>query len=112
MQWFKGKFGVGFGKIIGWIYWQSLCKKGVEMFSEVQYQWVDDVGLYILYKGEFCLLDVDYVVVCVGQEFLCILQLFLEVVGFKVYFIGGVDEVWELDVKWVISQVSWLVVVV
>lgn len=106
-----GKLGVWLGKIIGWIYCVMLKVKGVCMFGGVEYFGVDDEGLCICVDGSEQLLLVDYVVICVGQELNCMLQVELQVVGINVQLIGGVDVVVELDVKCVIDQGSWVVVV-
>lgn len=83
------------------------------MVGGVNYEWIDDEGLYVSY-GEVCenleVIVVDNVVICVGQFFDCLFVDVLEVEGVICYVIGGVDVVVEFDVKCVINQGVWLVV--
>lgn len=84
----------------------SLKNLGVCMVGGVNYECISDEGLFVSY-GEKCevveWLLVDFIVLCVGQELLCELVGLLQVGGVKVYVIGGVDEVFEFDVKCVIN---------
>ncbi len=98
------KVGAGLGKTTGWIHRASLKKKGVEMWSGVQYQKVDDEGLWIELDGQQRVLPVDHVIVCAGQESLRTLHDELTARGLRSHLIGGADVAAELDAKRAIRQ--------
>lgn len=98
------KVGAGLGKTTGWIHRASLKKKGVEMWSGVQYQKVDDEGLWLEVDGQQRLLPVDHVIVCAGQESLRTLHDELTAKGVRSHLIGGADVAAELDAKRAIRQ--------
>ncbi|WP_337878821.1 NADPH-dependent 2,4-dienoyl-CoA reductase [Rheinheimera sp.] len=100
----SSKVGAGLGKTTGWIHRSSLKKKNVEMFSAVQYDKVDDNGLWITLDGQQRCLPVDNVVVCAGQESERTLFEELNASGLSVHLIGGADVAAELDAKRAIRQ--------
>lgn len=95
----KGKVGSKLGKTTGWAHRMALRHKGVEMWSEVEYQRIDDEGLHITVKGQAKLLAVDTVVICAGQEPLRDLYEPLVQAGVDTVLIGGAKEAAELDAK-------------
>ncbi len=107
-----GKPGAKLAKTTGWIHRNSLKMKGVQMFSEVQYQRIDDAGLHITVKGTPRLLPVDNVIICAGQEPLRELYEPLQQLGIPVHLIGGADEARELDAKRAIDQATRLAIAI
>ncbi len=103
-----GKPGEKLGKTTGWIHRTDLRRHQVQTLGEVQYIKVDDDGLHIAVKGKPMLLEVDHVIICAGQEPLCILQAPLEQLGARVHLIGGAFEARELDAKRAIDQAARL----
>ena len=102
------KMGQNLGKTTGWIHRTSLKNKGVKMLNLVKYHKIDDDGLHISRDEQKMALDVDNVIVCVGQEPLRELQKSLVAAGVHVSLIGGADEARELDAKRAIDQGSRL----
>jgi 2,4-dienoyl-CoA reductase (NADPH2) len=100
----KGKIGEKLGKTTGWAHRLTLKSRGVQMWSEVQYQKIDDQGLHLLVKGQPQILDVDHVVVCAGQTPLRALYDPLVQAGVRVHLIGGAKEAGELDAKRAIAD--------
>ncbi len=98
------KVGSGLAKTTGWIRRTLLKKRGVTMLSGVEYEKLDDGGLYIRIDGVTQVLDVDTVVVCAGQEPRRELVPALEARGIKPLLIGGADVAGELDAKRAIEQ--------
>ncbi|MFO8044869.1 MAG: NADPH-dependent 2,4-dienoyl-CoA reductase [Halomonas sp.] len=98
------KPGKGLGKTTGWVHRASLKHRGVETLVGCEYLGVDDAGLHLRVAGEICLLEVDSVVVCAGQE--PVRELFepLLTEGLEVHLIGGADQAAELDAKRAIEQ--------
>ena len=74
------------------------------MLSAVQYDKVDDAGLWITLDGQQRCLPVDHVVVCAGQESERSLFDQLKDSGQSVHLIGGADVAAELDAKRAIRQ--------
>jgi 2,4-dienoyl-CoA reductase (NADPH2) len=103
-----GKHGANLGKTTGWIHKLVLQNSGVEMWSDVVYQKVDDQGLHLVYKGENQILDVDHIIVCAGQEPNRDMYEELKLRGQHVDIIGGADEAAELDAKRAIYQACHL----
>ncbi len=95
----KGKFGGSLGKTTGWVHKITLEERGVEQFSNVTYEKVDDAGLHYGLKGEIKVLPVDTIVVCAGQEPLRELEAGLVAAGKAPHIIGGAKEAGELDAK-------------
>lgn len=106
------KVGAGLGKTTGWIHRTSLKKKGVEMFSGVNYLKVDDNGLWIDVDGKERCLHVDNVIICAGQEPMRALYDQLIARGMAAHLIGGADVAAELDAKRAIRQGAELAAVV
>ena len=106
-----GKAGGGLGKTTGWIHRASIKMKRVETIVGVNYEKVDEDGLWISF-GErhegLKRLDVDTVVICAGQEPLRELETPLMEAGIKLHRIGGADVAAELDAKRAIDQGSRL----
>lgn len=98
------KPGKHLGKTTGWIHRASLKKAGVKMLSGVHYDRIDDEGLHITIGGVAQVLQVDHVVVCVGQVSDRSLEEPLRQAGVEVHVIGGALEAGELDAKRAIEQ--------
>jgi len=108
MQRKRSKPGAGLGKTTGWIHRTALKLKGVEMWSDVRYQRIDDAGLWLEQGGKQECLAIDHVVLCTGQEPRRDLQQPLMEAGRRVHLIGGADEAAELDAKRAIRQATEL----
>lgn len=105
MQRKSTKHGKDLGKTTGWIHRLSLKHRNVTMLGGVSYDKVDDSGLHYTDKnGKKQVLDVDNVIVCVGQVPLRELEKPLREKGITVFRIGGADEAGELDAKRAIDQ--------
>ena len=104
----EGKMGANLGKTTGWIHRNSLRNRQVKMISGIQYEKIDDKGLYISKDGKQELLEVDNIILCAGQ--LPEKSLFNSVsdLGLKVHLIGGAYEAAELDAKKAIKQATEL----
>ena len=98
------KIGDGLAKTTGWIRRTLLRRRGVAMLSGVHYERIDDRGLHIRVGGEACVLAVDTIVVCAGQEPRRELVEPLERAGIRYTLIGGADVAAELDAKRAIDQ--------
>jgi len=98
------RVGEGLAKTTGWIRRSLLKRRGVKMFSGVNYEKIDDAGLHLRVGDETKLLPVDTIVVCAGQEPRRELLAELEQAGAKVDLIGGADVAAELDAKRAIEQ--------
>lgn len=96
------KVGAGLGKTTGWVHRIDLAKRGVKMLSGCDYQKIDDQGLHLTVDGESCLLDVDTVVICAGQE--SARDLADQIKNIPLHLIGGADLAVELDAKRAIDQ--------
>jgi 2,4-dienoyl-CoA reductase (NADPH2) len=100
----NGKVGDGLAKTTGWARRLLLQKRGVQMMAGVSYEKIDDAGLHLRINGEACLLDVDSVVICAGQEPRRELAEALQQAGIPMTLIGGADVAAELDAKRAIEQ--------
>ncbi|MFN0013702.1 MAG: FAD-dependent oxidoreductase [Saprospiraceae bacterium] len=100
----KGKVGDGLGKTTGWAHRLTLKRRGVQMWSGVQYHRIDDTGLHLTVNGSPQILAVDNVIVCAGQEPLHTLREPLEQAGIRVHCIGGAKLAAELDAKRAIEE--------
>jgi 2,4-dienoyl-CoA reductase (NADPH2) len=100
----SGKVGDGLAKTTGWARRLLLQKRGVQMMAGVSYEKIDDAGLHLRINGEACLLDVDSVVICAGQEPRRELAEALQQAGIPMTLIGGADIAAELDAKRAIEQ--------
>jgi 2,4-dienoyl-CoA reductase (NADPH2) len=106
-----GKHGATLGKTTGWIHRSALKAKNVQMLAGVNYELIDDKGLFVTFgekRENGTLLEVDNVILCAGQEPLRELQVPLTAAGVKVELIGGAFESAELDAKRAIDRASRL----
>ena len=106
-----GKHGAKLGKTTGWIHRAVLKMNNVQMIADVNYERIGDEGLLLSYgeKRETpTWIDVDNIVLCVGQVPLRELQEPLQEAGIKTHIIGGADVASELDAKRAIDQGSRL----
>jgi 2,4-dienoyl-CoA reductase (NADPH2) len=100
-----GKPGSKLGKTTGWIHRVTLRKRGVEMWSDVDYKSLDDKGLHLSHpKKGTIILPVDNVVVCAGQVPFAPLLDKLENEGVKVSCIGGAYNSRGLDAQRAIRE--------
>jgi 2,4-dienoyl-CoA reductase (NADPH2) len=102
-----GKPGAGLGKTTGWIHRAALKMAQVQMFSGVNYESIDEQGLWISFgerREDLQCLAVDSIVLCAGQEPLRELEAPLRAAGIPVHLIGGAAEAAELDAKRAILQ--------
>jgi 2,4-dienoyl-CoA reductase (NADPH2) len=101
------KHGKGLGKTTGWIHRAALKMKNVKMIGGVNYERVEEGGLFVSY-GEARenpeLLEVDTIVLCAGQLPDRSLADALEAKGVACHVIGGADVAAELDAKRAINQ--------
>ena len=103
----KGAQGRRLGKTSGWVHRASLRAKGVQQLSGVNYERIDDDGLHISFgpdPSDGCVLEVDNVVICAGQESVRDLEDGLRRKGIEPHIIGGAALAVELDAKRAIRQ--------
>ena len=103
--------GWGLGKTTGWVHRASLKAKGVHHHIGVNYERIDDAGLHITHgpdRTDPCVLEVDTIVVCTGQESVNALGPALTARGVRVHVIGGAELAAELDAKRAIRQATEL----
>ena len=103
----KTGIGAGLGKTSGWVHRAALKAKGVERIPGVNYEKIDDAGLHISFGDKHenpRVLDVDTVVISVGQEPVRDLADELHAAGITTHLIGGADIAAELDAKRAIDQ--------
>jgi 2,4-dienoyl-CoA reductase (NADPH2) len=98
------KVGDGLAKTTGWIRRTLLKKRGVKMYSGVDYERIDDAGLHVRIDGQPSQLEVDTVVICAGQDPQRELEGELRAMGVPTTLIGGADVSAELDAKRAIKQ--------
>jgi 2,4-dienoyl-CoA reductase (NADPH2) len=100
-----GKPGAKLGKTTGWIHRVTLRKRGVEMWSDIEYKHLDDKGLHMSHpeKGSI-ILPVDNVVICAGQMPFAPLLDKLENAGVQVSCIGGASNARGLDAQRAIRE--------
>lgn len=103
------RIGKGLNKTTGWVHRASIKAKGVNMWTGVTYDKVDDSGLHFTVDGEQKVLDVDSVVLCTGQESVRDLYDELQTAGITAHIIGGADVAAELDAKRAIRQATEVV---
>jgi len=99
-----GAPGRSLGKTTGWIHRARLQAKGVRMLGGVTYEAITPAGLRIIRDGRPETLEVDTVVLCVGQVPERGLADRLIAAGVAVDVIGGADVAAELDAKRAIDQ--------
>lgn len=101
------KLGKGLGKTTGWIHRAALKMKNVKMVGGVNYERIDNKGLYISFgeaRENPTLIEVDNVILCAGQVSARGLADTLIAEGFTPHVIGGADVAAELDAKRAINQ--------
>jgi 2,4-dienoyl-CoA reductase (NADPH2) len=104
------KIGASLGKTSGWVHRATLQRKGVEMLAGVEYRKIDDQGLHISMNGKERLLEVEHVVICVGQEPLAeLMQTNKTMTTPRFHCIGGAALATELDAKRAIREGAELV---
>jgi len=93
------------GKTTGWIHRVTLRKRGVEMWSDIEYKHLDENGLHLSHpeKGSLTL-PVDNVVICAGQMPFAPLLDKLENAGVQVSCIGGASNSRGLDAQRAIRE--------
>ncbi len=99
-----GKLGKKLGKTTGWIHRTSLKKHKVKMLSDLKYTKIDDTGLHFIKDGKNCVLAVDHIIICAGQDSYNKLAVELAAKNVKSHVIGGAFEAHELDAKFAIRQ--------
>lgn len=102
--------GRNLGKSTGWILKAKLRKANVAMTQGANYDAIDDAGLHYSVAGEACVLDVDQIVLCAGQNSNRALHEELKALGVKTHVIGGADVAMELDALRAIDQATRLAV--
>ncbi|MCP4751855.1 MAG: NADPH-dependent 2,4-dienoyl-CoA reductase, partial [Proteobacteria bacterium] len=102
------RIGAGLGKTTGWIHRMTLNNKKVGMFTGATYRKIDDQGLHFTVDGEEKVLEVDNVILCVGQESNRELEKELLDGGTSIHLIGGAKEAGELDAERAIHQGAYL----
>lgn len=101
------KHGKGLGKTTGWIHRAALKMKNVKMVGGVNYERVEEGGLYVSFgdaRENPQLIEVDTIVLCAGQLPERSLADALEAKGVACHVIGGADVAAELDAKRAINQ--------
>lgn len=100
--------GKSLGKTTGWTHKLSLQRKGVHMLNGVDYEKIDDDGLYLSIRGERQRLNVDTIIVCAGQESENDLYRSLKACAAidqdTLHLIGGAELAVEIDAKRAIDQ--------
>jgi 2,4-dienoyl-CoA reductase (NADPH2) len=100
------RMGADLGKSTGWIHRASLKAFQVKMQGGVQYERIDDAGLWLRDgkdAGSKCL-AVDSIILCAGQVSERSLAAPLEAAGKRVHLIGGAVLAAELDAQRAIRQ--------
>jgi 2,4-dienoyl-CoA reductase (NADPH2) len=101
------KHGKGLGKTTGWIHRATLKMKNVKMVGGVNYERVEEGGLYVSFgdaREDPQLIEVDTIVLCAGQLPERSLADALETKGITCHVIGGADVAAALDAKRAINQ--------
>jgi 2,4-dienoyl-CoA reductase (NADPH2) len=100
------RMGAGLGKTTGWIHRAGLKAMKVKMQGGVQYDRIDDEGLWLRegQDAEAKCLAVDSIILCAGQESERSLVPPLAATGKPVHLIGGADLATELDAQRAIRQ--------
>ncbi|MNQ96990.1 2,4-dienoyl-CoA reductase [NADPH] [compost metagenome] len=95
------KVGANLGKTTGWIHRAGLKHKEVHMMAGCTYDKIDEQGLHLTVGSKKCVLDVDHVVICAGQD---PLRTLVDGLTKPHHLIGGADVATELDAKRAINQ--------
>ncbi|HIJ64265.1 MAG TPA: FAD-dependent oxidoreductase, partial [Rhodospirillaceae bacterium] len=90
-------FGKNLGKTTGWILRRELKDAGVRQIPGVEYQAIDGAGLTYRLDGADQRLDVDTIVLCIGQDPVNELFAGLSARGFDVHAVGGARDAHDLD---------------
>ena len=101
------KHGKGLGKTTGWIHRAALKMKNVKMVGGVNYERIEEGGLYVSFgeaRENPQLIEADTIVLCAGQLPERSLADALEAQGVPCHVIGGADVAAELDAKRAINQ--------
>ena len=104
------KIGKRLGKTTGWAHIQTLKSHGVKLLSGATYLKINDAGLHVkvaLKKGEEAreiVMDVDNVIIAVGQEPRLDLEASLREAGIELHVIGGAKASLGLDAKTAIKD--------
>ena len=106
MQRKTSRIGRGLNKTTGWVHRASIKAKGVNQWTGVTYDKIDDAGLHIAHQGESKVLDVDTIVLCTGQESVRTLFDQVQAAGIEARIVGGADVAAELDAKRAIRQAT------
>lgn len=106
MQRKTSRIGRGLNKTTGWVHRASIKAKGVNQWTGVTYDKIDDAGLHITHQGESKVLDVDTIVLCTGQESVRTLFDQVQAAGIEARIVGGADVAAELDAKRAIRQAT------
>lgn len=109
MQRKSSHIGKGLNKTTGWVHRASIKMKGVNQWTGVSYDKIDDAGLHFTKDGEQQVLDVDTIVLCTGQESVRSLYDEAQAAGVTAHIIGGADVAAELDAKRAIRQATEVV---
>ncbi|MCF6094219.1 FAD-dependent oxidoreductase [Microaerobacter geothermalis] len=95
-----GKIGTGLGRTTRWAVLAHLKEQGVQMFTRIEYEKIDQDGVHLLLKGEKMLVPADTVILAAGQYPNHALYSELKDMGMEeVYLIGGASKAEELDAK-------------
>ncbi|WP_099298385.1 NADPH-dependent 2,4-dienoyl-CoA reductase [Corynebacterium dentalis] len=106
MQRKTSHIGRGLNKTTGWVHRASIKAKGVNQWTGVTYDKIDDAGLHITHQGESKVLDVDTIVLCTGQKSVRTLFDQVQAAGIEARIVGGADVAAELDAKRAIRQAT------
>jgi 2,4-dienoyl-CoA reductase (NADPH2) len=98
------KPGRTLGLSTGWALRARLEQRGLQTVSGCSYERIDDAGLHLRVNGEACLLEVDTVVICAGQDSENALAAELRGHGIEPEIIGGAELAAELDALRAIDQ--------
>ncbi|WP_018296880.1 NADPH-dependent 2,4-dienoyl-CoA reductase [Corynebacterium lubricantis] len=97
------KIGKGLGKTSGWVHRAALRAKGVQQWTGVSYERIDDSGLTVTVDGELRTIEVDTIVICTGQESV------RDLTDPRFHVVGGADVAAELDANRAIRQATEVV---
>ena len=101
------RHGKRLGKTTGWIHRAALKMKEVEFVGGVNYERIDDAGLYVSFgeaRENPTVIPADTIVLCAGQLSERTLADALAAKGITAHVIGGADVAAELDAKRAINQ--------
>ena len=96
--------GKTLGLTTGWVVRAELKSRGVRNITGATYERIDDQGLHVTIGGEPQLIEVDTVIVCVGQEAENGLCVEIEEKGIPVTLIGGAENSAGLDAQRAFKQ--------